>query len=76
MRRALLLALAFAGTAGCSTSIDIPDGVFACTTVTDCPEDFECRGDGLCYARPDAAVDGAVDGGVDATVDGAVDGGG
>ena len=58
---------------GCGTSIDIPDGVFACVTETDCPEAFECRADGLCYTRTSPVPDGGdaeADGGLDATFDG------
>ncbi len=69
------LLLALPGIGACSTTVDIPDGVFACTTAADCPEDFECRPDGLCYAVIEAAMpdDSSVDAGAGA--DAAADGG-
>ncbi|RLB48180.1 MAG: hypothetical protein DRJ42_23790 [Deltaproteobacteria bacterium] len=74
-RRAItawFLLLALPGLSACSTTVDIPDGVFACTTVADCPETFECRGDGLCYAVIEVEMpgDSSVDAGADAGADG------
>ncbi len=55
---ALLVAVLFA--VGCETTVDVPEGVFACTTDEDCPPRFECRVD-RCFAEPEVGEDGAVD---------------
>jgi hypothetical protein len=59
--------------AGCSPSI--PEGRFACTAATveaDCPPNWACRADGLCYRAPGDVPDGGTDqgGGGDADVTG------
>ncbi|MBK6574805.1 MAG: hypothetical protein IPG17_01105 [Sandaracinaceae bacterium] len=59
--------------AGCSPSI--PEGRFACTAATvaaDCPPNWACRADGLCYRTPGNVPDGGTDqgGGGDADVTG------
>ena len=57
--------------AGCSPSI--PEGRFSCTSATvaaDCPPNWACRADGLCYRTPGNVPDGGTDqgGGGDADV--------
>jgi hypothetical protein len=61
----LALASGFSASA-CVTSVEVPDGVFACATADDCPEAFECRTDGLCYAAPDGGPSDASEGGTSA----------
>ncbi len=66
MRSGLVLAVAlFAPAFGCSTSVSVPDGVFACTTDDECPDTFTCGADGRCHTPADASgVDaGSLDGG-------------
>lgn len=54
---------------GCPTTVDIPDGVFACASSADCPEAFTCKEDGLCHATVDSGE--AIDAGIDSASDGA-----
>lgn len=46
-------------------SIDIPEGVYACATDEQCPPDFVCRTDNLCWLTDDA-IDAGGDSGRDA----------
>ena len=53
-------------------AVDIPEGRFACTPATveaDCPADWYCRGDGLCYRTADG-TDAGIDAGTDAGTSG------
>ena len=53
-RALALIALLAAGT-GCSTTVVVPDGVFACAATEDCPDGFDCRAD-RCYRALDGSV--------------------
>lgn len=59
---------------GCRADVQIREGVFDCTTVSDCPDGFVCD-EGLCWlSASDASTDGARDVGEDAMRDGGRDG--
>jgi hypothetical protein len=48
---------------GCSTTVEVPDGVFACDVDDDCPEGFVCGADSRCHENLDAGLSDAASGG-------------